>query len=189
MQDPELYRPEECPLQVAVRRNGARNQAGGRPNPYGQIPGMLGQPMLPYSFYPSPNMYFPMHQPPWTSGIPVLPSGFPPTARPAPQYPEVIKPTQLPAIAEWLRWCDHQPDREGAKLESLAWKFEQEGYRLIDQLTRMSVGELSSWLTIGKGTADLLIKYASDDMELVCNGTFKMEPALGSSDHWTIGDL
>ena len=53
----------------------------------------------------------------------------------------------------------------------------------------MSVRELSSWLTIGKGTADLLIKYASDNMELVHNGTFKMEPVPGSSDHWTIGDL
>ena len=165
------------------------NQAGGQPDPHIQEPGIPALLMLPYNCYPSPNMYFLMHPPPWMHGIPVPPSGFPPTTMPAHPYPVVIQPTKLPAIAEWLWWCDHQPDCQGAALESLAWKFEQEGYRSIDQLARMSVRELSSWFTIGKGMADLLIKYASDDMELICNGTFKMELVPGSSDQWSIRDL
>ena len=195
MQDPELYKPEECPQQVAVRRNGACNQVGGRPDPHLQVPpnpGMFAQPVMPYGFYPLPNMYFPMHQPPWTSGVLALPSGFPPTAAPGFQPPgpsAPAKPVKCPAIAEWLHYCDHHPDREGAVLEALAWKFEQEGYRTIDQLTRMSVVDLSTWLDIGKGTADLLIQYANDDMDLVRNGTFKMESIPGSGDHWASRDI
>ena len=38
----------------------------------------------------------------------------------------------------------------------------------------MSVEKLSDWLSIGKGTADLLIQYAEEDMGLVNAGTFSM---------------
>ena len=43
----------------------------------------------------------------------------------------------------------------------------------------MSVENLSNWLEIGKGTADLIIQYAKEDMVLVSNGKFTMdlEPA------------
>ena len=43
----------------------------------------------------------------------------------------------------------------------------------------MSVENLSNWLEISKGTADLIIQYAKEDMVLVSNGTFTMdlEPA------------
>ena len=43
----------------------------------------------------------------------------------------------------------------------------------------MSVENLSNWLEIGKGTADLIIQYAEEDMVLVRNGKFMMdlEPA------------
>ena len=39
----------------------------------------------------------------------------------------------------------------------------------INQLTRnhISVEKLSTWLNIGKGTANLLIQYAKEDMELL----------------------
>lgn len=40
---------------------------------------------------------------------------------------------------------------------------------------------LSDWLDIGKGTADLLIQYAEEDMELMKAGTFSMEVADGSN--------
>jgi hypothetical protein len=57
-----------------------------------------------------------------------------------------------------------------------AEKFDQEGYRRINQLTgnHISVEKLSDWLAIGKGTADLLIQYAEEDMELVKAGKFLM---------------
>ena len=56
-----------------------------------------------------------------------------------------------------------------------------QGYQTIDQLTgpQMSVENLLNWLEIGKGTADLIIQYAEEDMVLVSNGKFIMdlEPA------------
>ena len=46
----------------------------------------------------------------------------------------------------------------------------------------MSVKSLSNWLEIGKGTADLIIQYAEEDMVLVSNGNFSMdlEPPPGA---------
>jgi hypothetical protein len=41
----------------------------------------------------------------------------------------------------------------------------------------MSVKNLSSWLHIGKGMADLIIQYAEEDMALVRDGKFTMDPA------------
>ena len=57
-----------------------------------------------------------------------------------------------------------------------AGKFDEEGYCRINQLTgnRISVEKLSTWLNIGKGTADVLIQYAEEDMELLKVGTFTM---------------
>jgi len=43
----------------------------------------------------------------------------------------------------------------------------------------MSVENLSNWIEIGKGTADLIIQYAEEDMALVRDGKFTMEPT-----HW-----
>jgi hypothetical protein len=42
----------------------------------------------------------------------------------------------------------------------------------------MSVENFSNWLEIGKGTADLIIRYAEEDMVLVSNGKFTMDLEL-----------
>ena len=89
---------------------------------------------MPYGFYPSPNMYFLMHQPPWTSGVPAPLTGFPPTAalgfqHPGPSAP--AKPIKCPTIVEWLWSYDHHPDHNGAALDTLAWKFKQEGTKQL----------------------------------------------------------
>jgi hypothetical protein len=42
----------------------------------------------------------------------------------------------------------------------------------------MSVENLSNWLHIGRGTADLIIQCAEEDMALVREGKFAMDPAL-----------
>ena len=39
----------------------------------------------------------------------------------------------------------------------------------------MSIENLSSWVNIGKGTADYIIQYADGDMALVIDGKFVME--------------
>lgn len=90
--------------------------------------------------------------------------------------PPVPKKTETPYIRTWLEYCDSHPDRRGENFSAHAGKFDQQGYRRINQLTgdRMSVEKLSDWLSIGKGTADLLIQYAEEDMGLVNAGTFSM---------------
>jgi hypothetical protein len=83
---------------------------------------------------------------------------------------------EFPTITAWLEYCDQHPSHRGENFSVHAEKFSKEGYRRIDQITRdrISVEKLSSWLSIGKGTADFLIQYASDDAALVKAGTFTM---------------
>ena len=56
-------------------------------------------------------------------------------------------------------------------------KFDAEGFRNLIQLTsgRMTVEKLSGWLGIGKGTADLIIGYADEDIALIHEGKFMMD--------------
>ena len=65
--------------------------------------------------------------------------------------------------------------------------FNVEGYRFIHQLTgpHTLVEKLSAWLNIGKGTADLLIWYAEEDVALIKAGTFTMVLA----DNWETTDF
>jgi hypothetical protein len=55
-------------------------------------------------------------------------------------------------------------------------KFEAEGFRRLDQLVGgiVSVEDLSKWLSIKKGVAITVLKYASDNMALVRAGKFSM---------------
>jgi len=57
-------------------------------------------------------------------------------------------------------------------------KFDKEGFRRLNQLTgdRITVEKLSEWLGIGKGTADLILRYAEEDITAiqVCAGAFQM---------------
>jgi hypothetical protein len=64
--------------------------------------------------------------------------------------------------------CDWHPACSGENLIELLPKFEMEGYRRIHQLTGtcISVEKLSDWIGIGKGTADLLIRYAEETLHL-----------------------
>lgn len=80
-------------------------------------------------------------------------------------------------LRAWLEHCDEHSDRKGEYFSEYADKFDEQGYRRINQLTgnRMSVEKLANLLGIGMGTADLLIQYAEEDMELVKAGTFSME--------------
>lgn len=194
IQDPDRFSAKVKPIQVTAQQNGARHQ-GRKPDPNqpdAQFLGLPPQPTMPYGFYPSPHMYFPgmMQQQGWPSQPP--PTGFHPSMMPGFQQPAPtasIKSIKGPAISDWLDHCDRLPDRQGPSFYILAGKFEQQGYRTIDQLTssRMTVADLSSWLDIGKGTADLIITYADEDMALVRNGTFKLEPAPKSDDAFDWG--
>lgn len=191
MQNPDIYKLEVKPLQVPVKKNGACNHVGGGSHRDVQNLGAPTQPMMPYGFYPSPHLYFPIQQQGWRSFAPPGPSSLQPMVGPGFQYQGQsmpIKSTRGPAITDWLQYCDNHPDRKGAAFVTLVGKFKDQGYRTIEQLTssRMSVVDLSTWLEIGKGTADLIIQYVDEDMNLVRNGMFRMEHAPASEDNWAI---
>jgi hypothetical protein len=81
---------------------------------------------------------------------------------------------EYPTIVIWLAHCDKHPSRSGEDLSKLLPKFNTEGFRRIHQLTgdRITVEKLAEWVGIGRGTADLLIRYAEEDTELVRAGRF-----------------
>jgi hypothetical protein len=129
---------------------------------------------FPYGYYPPP---YPI------SGWPGYPPP-PPAPNPAPPIVNQFVKLDYPKIATWLNYCDQHPDRCGENFSTHAYKFNAEGYRRINQLTRdrISVENLATWLGIGKGTADLLIGYAEEDIELLKVGKFTMTLA----DEWDV---
>ena len=129
---------------------------------------------MPYGFYPQ-NPFF--ANPVQWSGASFL---QPPWPGPQANQTAPLKQVCGPNISEWLWNCDQVPGCGGFFL-GLADKFVKEGYHTIDQLTnhRMTVENLSNWLEIEKGTADLIIQYAKEDMESVRDGKFMMELVHG----------
>ena len=123
-------------------------------------------------------MFFP---PPMGLAQQVWPPQLPPFGpQPVPQSNAATAPPKVvkgPAIGDWLRHCDFHPDHQGEDFQSLQTKFDDEGFRNLIQLTsgRTTVEKLSGWLDIGKGTADLIIGYADEDIALVCEGKFMMD--------------
>jgi hypothetical protein len=95
--------------------------------------------------------------------------------RPVPAAAAVVYPN----IADWLNYCDSHPDRAGEDFKTHIVAFDRHGYRRMNQLIgpRMTVEKLSDWLSIGVGTADLLIQYAEEDVALIKNGLFSMKLA------------
>lgn len=47
----------------------------------------------------------------------------------------------------------------------------------------MSIEKLSDWLGIGKGTAQIIIEYADEDMVSVHEGTFTMNHDMSGLDN------
>ena len=141
---------------------------------------------MPYGFYPSPHSLFSNFPNPTGRQWPAGGAGFPQPQAPGSQAYGVAQPNPTappvkhvrgPRISPWLQYCDRLPDREGENFSALTGKFDKQGYQTIDQLTsnRMSIENLSSWLEIGKGTADLIIQYAEDDMARFRDGNFTMD--------------
>ena len=97
----------------------------------------------------------------------------------APQ--QVSASVEYPHISEWLRYCDSHQHQRGDNLRMYIPKFSDQGYRRIDQIARATVEQLSDWLGIGKGIADLLIAYVKEDVRLVSEGRFSMPIAAGNN--------
>jgi hypothetical protein len=75
--------------------------------------------------------------------------------------------------------CDKIGKRSRANLGLLRERFQEQGFFQIDQLTgdRISHSDLSQCLGIGMGYAALVVRYAEEDVKLVCEGTFNMDTA------------
>jgi hypothetical protein len=177
VKDPVKYPTDVKPAELNLYSTHPRTKAAHAQNMpmggYNQAPGfgMAHGPPGPMNFggYYPPYGYgmSPWYLPP----PPPIPAAAPPPA------PKKKLHVEFPKISEWLRYCDQHPQRGGENLSTYAWKFDKEGYRRINQLTgdRISVEKLSEWLNIGKGIADLIIRYAEEDVELVKAGEFQME--------------
>ena len=85
-----------------------------------------------------------------------------------------------PNIAEWLRYCDKHPQRSGDNLSAHILNFEDQGYQQINQIMQATIEQLSDWLNIGKGIADLIISYAKEDVRLLNEGSFSMATGVGN---------
>lgn len=138
---------------------------------------------MPYPYYPAPQMYF--SQQTW----PMNPHPVPSTSHPVGFHQNPSSQSKLvkgPTISAWLEYCNNYPDHSGDNLAALATNFDAQGYWTIDQLTsgRISIKNLSSWMNIGKGTADYIIQYADEDMVLTNDGKLTMAdlPNVDNSD-------
>ena len=177
--NPNVYSEHVKPLELNLT---VSHSSGSRQLHTSRNPDLYQPPAMPFLFYHAPYAYFP--QKPWTTNLNPVPS----TSQPVGLHqnpsgrPKLVKG---PAISAWLQYCDNHPDHAGNNLVTLATNFKTQGYRTIDQLTsrRISIKNLSSWMNIGKGTADYIIQYADEDMVLVNNGEFKMVdvPNVGGS--------
>ena len=135
-----------------------------------------GMQQFPYNYYPPP---FATGVPPWPMSAPgqaqmvhqPVPNSAPGTGLAVPLPTHSV---EYPTIAAWLAYCDKHPGRSGEDLSELLPNFQKEGFRRIHQLTgdRITVEKLAEWVGIGRGTADLLIRYAEEDTELVRAGKF-----------------
>jgi hypothetical protein len=167
VRDPGNNTIEEKPAELNFYSNAPRSRNPGRPIAQTQAQAPPHNPGFPYGYYPPP--YPPPYPPTWHGYSQGPPSTLNPAGAP------IIK-VNYPMIIPWLNYCDKHPERCGEDFSAHADKFNKEGYRRLHQLTgdRVSVEKLSDWLGIGKGTADLLIRYAEEDLELVKAGTFTM---------------
>lgn len=77
-----------------------------------------------------------------------------------------------PLITKWLTYCNQHACQGGWDLSKYTATFDVEGFVTIDQLVgpQVDIKKLSEWLQIGKGTADLILRYAEIDISLIKAG-------------------
>jgi len=190
VKDPVAYPATEKPAEVNVLGNTARGRVITKPtltaNTNEQVP-------FPYGCYPPPfmapamyysSMGFPQFAPgiaPPAVGFTTPPSNtFTPPGLPMPATVASAAPTQplnYPLIPEWIKYCDQHPNRSGASLTPVIPSLVKEGFCYVNQLRgdHVTIENLSRWLSIGPGTADLLMRFAEEDCRLIAAGTFTMQ--------------
>ena len=148
--------------------------------PYPNMPPHPGHPSLWYGQAPFYHPQFPLLHPQQYTVPPMMSVPSPP-----------IQPLDYPLISEWLAQCDDHPQRSGEDFTNLVPKFDQEGFRCLHQLTgdQITVEKLSEWLGIGKGTADLILRYAEEDIVLMRISAQHVIPSHSRKYHTRNGDI
>jgi hypothetical protein len=172
------------PVEVNILGNTARGCPPTQPNSMEPMP-------FPYGYYPppllTPNMYysglgfpqaFPGYGGPPPSGLLAPTDNVLQQKAPTPSA-STLPPQQAlkyPRILEWIEYCDQHPNRSDGNLGTLIPKLQAQGFCYINQLTgdHITIEKLSDWLSIGAGTADLLIRFAQEDCQLIAQGSFAM---------------
>ena len=184
LEHPEKYTLTEKPAEIKVHLNGPRSRApatkaaqalGGMGLGAQMLAfGSLGYPPMPYGYPPYP---FPMPQ--------QHPNTMGPLGQITPAAVEISAESNIeyPSISEWLSYCDRHPRCSSSRLSQYADAFSNEGFVFIDQLVgpRITIENLAGWLSIGKGTSDLVIRYAEQDVQLVKAGKFQLFPSESST--------
>ena len=168
----------EKPAEIKAHLNGPRSRA---PAAKAGLP--VGGQMLAYGGgYPPPMPY---GYPPYPYGPPPLP--MPPIQPPAAIHTslpgevmtmvETNSDLEYPSISNWLNHCDQHPKRSSYKLSQYINAFDKEGFVSLDQLAgpHISIEGLAGWLNLGKGTTDLIIRYAEHDVLLIKNRKFQLQ--------------
>ena len=129
----------------------------------GLTPGALGNLYLPYPNIPHPFWFgqLPIYNPPFPLPYPQQYMPVPMTSIPP------VPPANYPLISEWLAFCDNYPQRSGEDFSNLASKFALEGFSRLHQLISdcITLEKLSEWFSIRKGMADLILRYAEEDVQ------------------------
>ena len=161
----------EIPPEIGVQRNGprARAPASKLANQTWPYANAGGYPAPMYMQYPYPLPGLPQQPMPPTASMNQPQGNATPVAEPEPEY-------EYPSISQWLCHCDKHPRRQSYQLGRHAAAFEREGFACLDQLvgSRITISDLSEWLQIGRGTADLIIRCAEQDVLLVKNRKFEL---------------
>ncbi|KIL67256.1 hypothetical protein M378DRAFT_9504 [Amanita muscaria Koide BX008] len=171
LENPENYPLTEKPAEIKVQLNGPRTRA-----PAAKAAASLGgNPMLAYGGY-APPMPMPYGYSPYLYPTPPMPQ--PPTVQAEGITTGAVEAEsyEYPSIVEWLNHCDQHPQRCNRNLGRYAPAFDDEGFVSIDQLVgpRISIEKLAEWLKLGRGTADLIIRYAEQDILLIKASKFHL---------------
>ncbi|KAF8343243.1 hypothetical protein F5887DRAFT_1075992 [Amanita rubescens] len=176
--DPDTYSLTNIPAEIGVHRNGSRSRA-----PASKLGNQTWPPYANAGGYPAP-MYMQYPYPlPGLPHQPIPPSTAyvnQPQANAMPAVAETEPDSyEYPPIPQWLCHCDRHPRRQNYKLGRYAPAFDREGFVCLDQLvgSQITISDLSDWLQIGRGTADLIIRCAEQDVLLIKNHKFEL---LGS---------
>jgi hypothetical protein len=144
----------EDKMNIAERRQATHSAPPQYPP---QVPfGFQYPPVPPYWAYPPP---LPPSAPTDTS--PALPPPPPPAAEPS--LDDIQDPAVFPLLQDWLKDLDDSPRADGIQYSLCVYCLQNEGYRRLFHLARLSPERLIEIHPFARGEAETLIMFALSD--------------------------